>query len=251
MLEIKNLCGGYPDKKVLHEVTFSAHAGETTAIIGPNGCGKSTLLKSIVGILSPASGQILFQGQDLLTLPSKQMAKKIAYLSQTKQIPDISVKRLILHGRFPYLSYPRRYKQEDYDAVQDVMEALNLSNLADHPLSQLSGGQQQKVYIAMALVQDTDIILLDEPTTFLDLSHQLQMIKQVQALANLGKTVLLVIHQIPLALEKVDHLVLIKNGLVVSEGSPEDIYQSGALDAVFDIQIKRALIDNQWRYFCS
>lgn len=251
MLEIKKLCGGYPDHQVLNQVTFSAHSGQITAIIGPNGCGKSTLLKAISGILTPTSGQVDYQEQNLLTLPAKHLAQTIATLSQTRQVPDISVKRLILHGRFPYLSYPRRYRAEDYKRVQKVMEAMDLTDLADLALSQLSGGQQQKAYIAMALVQDTDIILLDEPTTFLDISHQLQMVRQIKTLADLGKTILMVIHQIPMALEQADHLVVMKEGYVVAEGSPDTIYTSGILDKVFEIQIQRALVDHQWRYFCT
>ncbi|NLM18856.1 MAG: ABC transporter ATP-binding protein [Clostridiaceae bacterium] len=251
MLEIKNIRGGYFKKEVLHSVSLGAHAGQVTAILGPNGCGKSTLLKSICGILPVISGQVLLNGENLLALSQNQIAQKIAYLSQSKQIPDITVKRLILHGRFPYLSYPRRYRQEDFLAVKKVMEQMKIMELAEIPLNQLSGGQQQKAYIAMALAQDTSIILLDEPTTYLDISHQLQILQQVRELANSGKYIIMVIHDLAYALETADQIVLMQEGLVVMQGTPEKIYETGILDKIFDIKMARVHIDKQWHYFCA
>lgn len=250
MLEIKNIHAGYFKKDVLHGVSLDAHTGQITAILGPNGCGKSTLLKSICGIIPVTSGQVLLNGENLSALPQNQIAQKIAYLSQSKQIPDITVKRLVLHGRFPYLSYPRRYRQEDYLAVKKVMEQMNISELSEIPLNQLSGGQQQKAYIAMALAQDTSIILLDEPTTYLDISHQLQILQQVRELANSGKYIIMVIHDLAYALETADQIVLMQEGLVVMQGTPEKIYETGLLDEIFNIKITRVSIDEQWHYFC-
>ena len=186
MLEIHDLCGGYGQKTVLRDVSFSAPAGRITAILGPNGCGKSTLLKMICGILPAASGIVSLDGQDLQKLPASQIAQKAAYLAQNRQIPDITVGRLVLHGRFPYLSYPRRYRREDYRVAEKVMEQMQIQDLAETHLSQLSGGQQQKAYIAMALAQDTGVILLDEPTTYLDVAYQLQLLRQAKDLAKSG-----------------------------------------------------------------
>lgn len=251
MLEIRNLCSGYGQKGVLHDVSATAQAGQITVILGPNGCGKSTLLKTICGILPASSGQALLDGQELLQLPSNQTAQKVAYLAQSRQIPDISVGRLVLHGRFPYLSYPRRYRQEDYRIAQQVMERLQLLELAEQPLSRLSGGQQQKAYIAMALAQDTDVILLDEPTTYLDVSYQLQMLRQARVLARAGKHVVMVIHDLSHALETADKIVLMQDGRVVMEGTPEEVYEAGALEDVFRVRVTRVEIERNWHYFCS
>ena len=251
MLEVKNLSGGYGQKTVLHEVSFSAPDGQITAILGPNGCGKSTLLKMICGVLPAASGSVSLYGQDLRKLPSNRIAQKVAYLAQCRQIPDITVGRLVLHGRFPYLSYPRRYRQEDYRVAKEVMEQLQILDLADTHLSRLSGGQQQKAYIAMALAQDTDVILLDEPTTYLDVSHQLQLLRQAKDLAKMGKHVLVVIHDLSHGLESADRVVLMDGGNAVIEGTPEEVYQSGTLERVFGVKVSRVRLDDEWHYLCT
>lgn len=251
MLEVKNLCGGYGQKAVLQGVSFSAPAGQITAILGPNGCGKSTLLKAICGIFPITSGCVALDGQDLLNLPGGQIARKAAYLAQNRQIPDITVGRLVLHGRFPYLNYPRRYRQEDYQTAQRVMQQLQIQDLAETPLCQLSGGQQQKAYIAMALAQDTDIILLDEPTTYLDISYQLQLLHQAKELAKAGKHVLMVIHDLSHGLGTADRVVLMDGGNTVIEGTPEEVYESGTLEQVFGVNVSRVRLDTKWHYICT
>lgn len=250
MLEIKELYGGYGAKTVLQGITMTAHAGEITVILGPNGCGKSTLLKTVCGILPATAGQVQLDGEQVLGLPANQIAQKIAYLAQNRQIPDITVGRLVLHGRFPYLSYPRRYRQEDYRTAQQVMEQMGISDLAQQPLGQLSGGQQQKAYIAMALAQDTSVILLDEPTTFLDVSHQMQLLRQARDLAQAGKHVIMILHDLPHALECADRVVLMDSGRVVIESTAQQVYASGALEQVFGVRFSRVEIDGKWRYLC-
>ena len=251
MLEIHDLCGGYGQKTVLRDVSFSAPAGKITAILGPNGCGKSTLLKTICGILPAASGIVSLDGQDLQKLPASQIAQKAAYLAQNRQVPDITVGRLVLHGRFPYLSYPRRYRREDYRVAEKVMEQMRIQDLAETHLSQLSGGQQQKAYIAMALAQDTGVILLDEPTTYLDVAYQLQLLRQAKDLAKSGKHVLMVIHDLSHGLEAADWVVLMQNGCTVMEGTPEEVYGSGALERVFGVKVSRVRLDTRWHYICT
>ena len=250
MVEIRNLSGGYGKRCVLHDICLTARAGEITAILGPNGCGKSTLLKTLCGILPPISGQVLLDGQPLLHKSANKIAQRVAYLPQNRQIPDITVGRLVLHGRFPYLSYPRRYRQVDYDVAYRVMEQMGIGSLSDMPLSQLSGGQQQKAYIAMALAQDTDVIALDEPTTYLDVAHQLQLLQQARALASAGKHVILILHDIAHALENAHRIVLMKAGTVVMEGTPEEVFESGALEDTFGIQVARVELDGKPRYLC-
>lgn len=251
MLEICNLSAAYPGKKVLFDLSMTVPAGQVTVLLGPNGCGKSTLLKVLCGILPPAGGQVLWQGQNLLTLPQRQRATKIAYLAQGRQVPDITAGRLVLHGRFPYLSYPRRYGPADLAAADEAMNQLGISDLADRPLAQLSGGQRQKVYIAMALAQDTPVLLLDEPTTYLDISHQLQLLHQAHALSRSGKTVLMVVHDIPAAMTAADRIILMEQGRAVFQGTPEELYASRQMDRVFGIKLERVDTPAGVRYFCE
>lgn len=251
MLEIQDLSSGYGPKNILQNVSFSAEAGKITAILGPNGCGKSTLLKTLCGILPAGSGQVTLDGQALLSLPSGRLARKAAYLPQTRSLPDITVGRLVLHGRFPYLSYPRRYRPEDHEIARQVMTRMGIADLAETPLSRLSGGQRQKAYIAMALAQDTEVILLDEPTTYLDVAHQLQLLHQAKDLAGLGKYVILVIHDLSQGLALADRVVLMEDGHVVKEGTPEEVYRSGALERTFGVRISRVQLDGNWHYLCT
>lgn len=247
MLEIRNLSAGYPGEPVLEGISLSVPSGAVTVIAGPNGCGKSTLLKALTGILN-ASGSVTLDGQELLTLDHRQRARMVAYLPQNRQVPEITVKNLVLHGRFPYLSYPRRYRQEDLRMAQAAMKKMSLEELADRSLTTLSGGQRQKAYIAMALAQDTPVIALDEPNVFLDISHQLQLMEQAKALAGEGKTVVLVLHDLSLALEYADSLAVLSEGRCLFQGSAEETFLSGCLDRAFGVEVRRFSTPEGWKY---
>ena len=251
MLEVKSLCAGYSDTHVLEHVDFRIPSGKVTVILGPNGCGKSTLLKALCGIIPADSGQVVLDGENILTLPQRQLAQRVAYLAQSRQIPDITVERLVLHGRFPYLGYPRRYRKEDYAIADAAMKTMGVAELADELVQNLSGGQRQKVYIAMALVQDTPVILLDEPTTYLDISHQLQLMQQARMLAAQGKTVVMIIHDLPHAFQTADHMILMRDGKIVADGTPEQIYASGMISSVFGVRLCRTGTEGGWRYYCE
>lgn len=251
MLEIRNLTAGYSGTDVLKTVSFTARAGQVTAVLGPNGCGKTTLLKALCGILPISSGQVLLEGEALLTLPRNRLAQKVAYLSQNRQVPEITAGRLVLHGRFPYLSYPRHYRREDFAAARAAMEAMGVEALENVPMSQLSGGQRQKVYIAMALAQDTAVVLLDEPATFLDIRHQLQLQVMARTLANQGKTVIMVSHDLSQTLGCADHVVLLRQGMLAGEGTPEQVFASGLLEDVFRVQVRRVQTESGWQYYCQ
>ena len=251
MLEVKQLCAGYQKKQVLHHVNMTVPEGKITVILGPNGCGKSTLLKALCGIVPADHGAVILDREDLLALPQQQLARRMAYLAQGRQIPDITVQRLVLHGRFPYLGYPRRYRKKDYAIVNAAMETMGIEHLSDEPVQNLSGGQRQKVYIAMALAQDTPVILLDEPTTYLDISHQLQLLQQARILAKQGKTVIMIIHDLSHAFQTADYMVLMQDGKIVVEGMPEDIYTSGFISSVFGVKLGRTGTENGWRYYCE
>lgn len=248
MLEILNFSAGYPGQPVLQDISLTIPSGTVTVIAGPNGCGKSTLLKALAGILTP-KGSVKLDGQELLTLPPKMLAQKIAYLPQSRQVPEITARRLVLHGRFPYLSYPRQYRQEDYAIADSALAQMGISHLAHRSLPTLSGGQRQKAYIAMALAQDTPVVLLDEPTSFLDISHQMQLMQHARLLAGSGKTVVLVLHDLAMALEWAGHLVILSEGRTVAQGSGEEVFRSGCLKNVFGVDVDRIRTMDGWKYY--
>ena len=248
MLEIQNLTAGYGGTPVLQNLSLQFPAGQVTAVVGPNGCGKSTLLKALAGIL-PHCGTVTLAGQALDGRNARAMAQKIAWLPQQRQIPEITVSRLVLHGRFPYLNYPRRYRREDYAAAQTAMERMGIADLADRPLQSLSGGQRQKVYLAMVLAQDTPVILLDEPNTFLDIAHQLQLMQEAGKLAREGRTVVLVLHDLALALEQADRLAVLKEGKLLGQGTAEEIFRSGCLGHAFGLKIRRIQTPEGLKYY--
>ena len=238
-LVVRDISAGYDKKTVLENVSFSAEKGSVTAILGPNGSGKSTLLKVISKIITPYKGEIVLDGEDLFSLSRVENAKKVAYLPQSRNTSDIKVSSLVLHGRFPYTGYPRRYTKEDYKKVDEALEKMGLQDKKDTLVSSLSGGERQKVYIAMCLVQETDVILFDEPTTFLDISRQFKVLSEAKELAREGKCVIVVLHDIIQALETADKIVVMKDGRTVAEDTPEAVYSSGILDSVFDIKIRK------------
>ena len=250
MLEIRKLSAGYSGAPVLEDISLAMPEGTITVIAGPNGCGKSTLLKALTGIL-PVSGTVLLDGTSLLEISHRELAKKIAFLPQNRQIPEIAVKNLVLHGRFPYLSYPRRYRPEDYTAADRALAQMDALEIADRSVVQLSGGQRQKVYLAMALAQDTNTILMDEPTTYLDIRHQMEVMHLARKLAERGKAVVLVLHDLCLAMETADELVVLSEGTVQQTGTPEEIYASGVLERVMGVVLRRIEADGRRRYVCE
>lgn len=250
MLEIRNLSAGYDGSPVLRDVSLSIPAGKVTVLVGPNGCGKSTLLKALTGIL-PASGSVVWKNRELLGLDRRELAKVVAFLPQNRPVPEITVKNLVLHGRFPYLSYPRRYRREDHLIAEEAMERMGVAGFADRKLSALSGGQRQKVYLAMALAQDTPVMLLDEPNTFLDIAHQLRLMEQAKSLAEEGKTVVLVLHDLALALGWADSLAVISEGRCLIQGTPEEVYLSGNLEGTFGVEVQRVQTQQGWKYYFS
>lgn len=250
MLEIRNFSAGYDGKTVLRDISLSIPQGAVTVIVGPNGCGKSTLLKALAGIL-PATGSAALDGRELLGLDRGEWAKVVAFLPQNRPVPEIAVKNLVLHGRFPYLSYPRRYRREDYRAAEAALERMGIAELSERTLPTLSGGQRQKVYIAMALAQDTPVVLMDEPNAFLDIAHQLQLMEQAKALAEEGKTVVLVLHDLSMALECADSMVVLRDGECLFAGRPEEAFLSGSLQRAFGVLLRRVKTPEGWKYYFS
>lgn len=249
MVDIQSITAGYAGKPVLQNIHTQFSTGNVTAILGPNGCGKSTLLKTIAGILPLQEGSISVDGTDLSGLDPKHRARLVTYLAQNRPVPQMTVMQLTLHGRFPYLSYPRRYRQEDILIAEDCLKRLGLWELKDAQLATLSGGQRQKVYLAMALAQDTPVVLMDEPTTFLDVGHQLQTLADAKDLARQGKTVVLVLHDLLLAMEHCDALAVMAQGHLLHSGTPEEIWQNGCLNDIFGVTLHRFQTDSGWKYY--
>lgn len=249
MIEIKNLSCSYNGKQVLSDISLTIPDGRLTVLLGLNGSGKSTLLKTVLGLNEKTGGKVYIDGKDTDDLSSRQMAQKIAYLSQSRSTPNIQASRMVLHGRFPWLSYPRRYSESDYEIVNNALRYVGAESLKHEKLTELSGGQVQKVYIAMALAQDTPALFMDEPTTFLDVPHQLRLMSLAKSLADDGKAVVLILHDLCLALRCADEAVILDNGTIVANASPDEIFRSGIIEKVFNIKINRTLTDKGYQYY--
>lgn len=251
MIEMKQVCAGYYDGEVLHDIDLTFEAGKVSVLIGPNGCGKSTLLKTLIRLNEHASGEILIDGRSVKELESDELAQKVAYLAQNRRGSDITVERMVLHGRFPYLKYPRRYRKEDFDKVKEALQWMGIEDLAGKQVSQLSGGTQQKVYIAMALAQDTKAILMDEPTVYLDIAHQIKTMEIARKLADQGKAVVMVLHDLPQAFQTADKMAVLSEGKVAGFGTSEEIFKSGIIEKVFGIRLERIQTENGWQYYVA
>lgn len=251
MIELKNVYAGYDGNLVLHDVSVAFEPGKITVLVGPNGCGKSTLLKSIVRINPHSAGEILVNGVSAEKMDQNQLARNVAYLAQNRKAPDISVMKMVLHGRFSHLGYPRKYRSRDYEIAENALEWAGMKEEADQIVSKLSGGMQQKVYIAMALTQDADTILMDEPTTYLDVAHQLRLMKMAKQLAGEGKAVVMILHDLTQALQVADKVVVLKEGKIIAQGTADEIYENGSLRSAFEVEIERVHTKSGWHYLCS
>lgn len=251
MIEIQKVSAGYEGKTVLQQISTSFEKGKITVLVGPNGCGKSTLLKTIVRIVPHSQGEIRVNECLLKQLSTKELAKKVAYLPQNKKAPDISVMKMVLHGRFPYLNYPRKYRAQDLEIAKRALKWAGLEELAEERVSKLSGGMQQKVFIAMALAQDADTILLDEPTTYLDIVHQMRLMEMARQLAKEGKAVVMVLHDLTQALSIADQVVVLKNGTLIDQGSAEEVYANASLEKAFGVRVEKVITNKGeeiWHY---
>ena len=248
MIELTGITAGYGSHMVLKELSASFEKGSLTSIVGVNGCGKSTLLKTILGIVPITCGEITIDAVNLSGMSRKVIAQKVAYLSQEKSTPDMTVEQMVLHGRFPYLEYPRRYTSQDREIVRLAMEQVGISAFAGKRLSTLSGGMRQNAYIAMALAQSTDYILLDEPTTFLDIAHQLTLMKTLRTLANSGKGIITVMHDLPMAFAFSDRILLVHNGQIAACEKPETLCGQGMIEDIFGVTIMPAEDGQSYHY---
>ena len=236
-LRARGIVVGYANRPpVLDHVDIDVLDGELTVIVGPNACGKSTLLRSLARVLALRGGRVLLDGQDIRAMNQKGVARRLGLLPQSPQAPDdMLVEELVGRGRYPYQSLVRQWSEADDDAVERAMADAGVAGLAARRLSELSGGQRHRVWIAMALAQCTRILLLDEPTTYLDLNHQLEVLNMAGRLHREGRTVVAVLHDLHLAFRYATHLLVMKDGRLVAQGHPGRIVTAELIEDVFSV----------------
>ncbi|MCE8020035.1 ABC transporter ATP-binding protein [Halomonas sp. MCCC 1A11036] len=248
----ENLSAGYEDRRVLEDVDFRVAEGRLTVLLGPNGSGKSTLLKTLARTLTPQRGRVLLDGHDIHRHRTRDVAQQLGILPQSPTAPEgITVRELVGMGRFPHQRLWRQWSTEDEEAVMEAMTVARVAEFAERPVDALSGGQRQRCWIAMVLAQNTDLILLDEPTTFLDLKVQVDLLELLVQLAHeRGRTLLVVLHDLNLAAAHADILVMMRNGRIEHSGPPKAVFTSANLKRVFDLDAEVINAPNTGRPVC-
>ncbi|GGE02257.1 ABC transporter ATP-binding protein [Paenibacillus nasutitermitis] len=228
----------YDDRMIVENLNVAIPQGKITALVGANGSGKSTILKTMARIMSPAAGAVMLDGKSIHKQSTREVAKQLAILPQNPTAPDgLTVSELVSYGRFPYQKGFGSLTRDDRSIIQWSIEATRMAEFAERPIDQLSGGQRQRAWIAMALAQQTDMLFLDEPTTFLDMAHQLEVLELLQELnASSGRTIIMVVHDLNHASRYAHHMIAIKSGKVSGEGSPQTVMTPEVLRDVFGIE---------------
>ena len=244
MIKLNNVTAGYNKVEIIKNINIGFDEGSITSIVGKNGCGKTTLLKTASNLLIPFRGNVTIGLKDISNISNKELAKKVSFLPQLRTVPNISVFNLVMHGRYPYLGFSRTPQKYDKEIVREAIENMRLNKYIDKNIQELSGGQRQKVYIAMVLAQNTDIIFLDEPTTYLDINHQLEILEILKKLKQMGKTIIMVLHDLGNALSYSDKICLMENGEVAIYDTPQAIFESKAIDRIFKINSAQVLIED-------
>ena len=236
-LAAENLSLGYGERRIVTDLTVEVPTGRVTMIIGANGSGKSTLLRGLARLLAPISGRVLLDGTSINAIPSKDVAKVMGLLPQAPLAPEgITVADLVGRGRYPHQGWFRRWSDEDDRAVGEALTATGTAELADRPIEDMSGGQRQRVWIAMALAQETDLLLLDEPTTYLDLTHQVEVLDLLTDLnRRRGTTIVIVMHDLNLACRYADHLIAMREGQITRQGRPGEVITAATMQDVFGL----------------
>lgn len=237
MLQAHDVRLAYGDRTIASNLSVAITPGKITSIIGPNGCGKSTLLKALARLLKPQAGHVFYAGKALIEWNSKELAQNLGLLPQSPLAPEgIAVADLVGRGRTPYQGMLGRWSKQDYDAVAHAMNVTGIAELAERGIEELSGGQRQRVWIAMALAQETDVLLLDEPTTYLDVAHQLDVLDLLKDLnADRGTTIVMVLHDLNLAAHYSDHLIAMRDGALVTSGAPAEVVTEKNVKEIFHL----------------
>ncbi len=248
MIELHHVTAGYGDKPVLHDITAAFKSGELTVIIGPNGSGKSTLAALCMGLVRPMEGKVRWNGRDLQSIPVKERAVTAGLLSQEHPVPSLSVRRLVMHGRFSQVPWPRTYADDDKVLADRALERAGIMDLADCSVAELSGGQRQKAYLAMLLNQDPEMMFFDEPATFLDLPSQKHLEMTMRSLAREGHGVIAVVHDLNTALKLADRILVMEKGQIRFGGTPEQLLASAIPQEVFGARIVPVMVEGSTEY---
>jgi iron complex transport system ATP-binding protein len=237
VIEAKNLSLCYDaGTNIVHELTLTIHPGTITALVGPNGCGKSTLLRGISRLLKPAYGAVYLDGQNIHAMKAKDLARQLGILPQAPTAPEgLTVHELVAQGRYPHQNWFQQWSHDDERIVAEALEQTNLTLFADRPVDTLSGGQRQRAWIAMALAQQTQVLLLDEPTTYLDLAHQIDVLDLLAELNEQGRTIVMVLHDLNQAARYADEMVALRGGQIVAQGVPQLVMTTETIRQVFGL----------------
>jgi iron complex transport system ATP-binding protein len=237
LLEAKDIVTGYDKKIVVDGIDITIPSNKISVIIGANACGKSTLLKTLARLIKPISGKVLIDGKKITSMPSKKLAQILGLLPQSPVVPEgITVWDLVSRGRFPYQSFLKSMSQKDFEAIEEALEIMGITELANRCVDELSGGQRQRVWIAMALAQQTDILLLDEPTTYLDIAYQVEILDLLTDLnKKRGTTIVMVLHDINLSARYADYIFALREGKLIDKGEPEKVITSELIWTVFGL----------------
>ena len=235
--QAEHITAGYDNKTILQDINVTIPSNEISIIIGANGCGKSTLLKTMARLIKPISGQVTLDCKPIQKIPPKELARVIGLLPQSPIVPEgITAADLVGRGRFPHHTFLKGWTKKDYEAVAEAMEIMNITEFANCHIDELSGGQRQRVWIAMALAQQTDILLLDEPTTYLDITYQVEILDLLTDLKKKhGTTIVMVLHDINLSARYADHIFALHKGKLVAEGTPAEVITSSLIKDIFGL----------------
>ncbi|HDR6289148.1 TPA: ABC transporter ATP-binding protein [Bacillus cereus] len=243
----------YGANTIIHNLELHIPDGKITALVGRNGCGKSTILKSLARLLQPTKGNVYLDGKAIQTMPTKEVAKKLAILPQSPTAPEgLTVEGLVWHGRYPYQRVLGKRSDQDYDMVNWALRVTSMTEFKSRTLDELSGGQRQRVWIAMALAQDTELLLLDEPTTYLDMAHQLEVLELLKRLnEEENRTIIMVVHDLNHAAKYAHHLVAIKDRNKAMEGAPKEVLNDELFENVFGVKARVTYDEIAKTYMCT
>ncbi|XVX20512.1 ABC transporter ATP-binding protein [Actinomycetota bacterium] len=239
LLSCSDLALGYRREEVCRDITVDFRPAALTAVVGPNGCGKSTLLKGLGGALRPMRGEVMLDGRPVTAYRPKEAARTVATLPQNPVVPEqITVRELVARGRYPYHSMLRTSSADDARAIQAALAQTGTEEIADRPVAELSGGQRQRVWLALVLAQDTPVVLLDEPTTFLDIAHQHEVLELCTSLRDSGRTVVAIMHDLGQAAAFADDLVMMRDGRVIAQGAPAAVLTPDRVEQTFGLRAR-------------
>lgn len=254
MLAATNISVAYESRTIIESMSLDIREGEITTIIGPNGCGKSTLLRALSRLMSPRTGEVMLNGQDIHSMQTTEVARRLGILSQQAESPDrITVAELVARGRYPHQKFLQPPSRKDVEIVDRALELTDMTQLRDRNVDELSGGQRQRAWIAMVLAQDTPLLLLDEPTTYLDVAHEIEIMELVKKLnTEEGRTVVMVLHDINQAASVSDRIIALRDGRVIGDGAPDDVLTSAILSELYGVacDVYPLPIGGRSRRFC-